>query len=160
MELNSRDFASCARITDGNTEAVCDFLHSRSLMVKAPPSGVVVKEIYYPKWTMRERFDRYRAKVNGDYVGGFGGLCSVVFTNKAACHAFYDALDFYKGPTLGTNFTMACAYTLLAHHGELEWAAEYGVDENLVRMSMGLEEQGALLQRVAYALKAAEEASV
>ena len=27
--------------------------------------------------------------------------------------AFYDALDVYKGPSLGTNYTLACPYTLL-----------------------------------------------
>ncbi len=28
-----------------------------------------------------------------------------------------------KGPGFGTNFTLACPYTLLAHYTELEWAA-------------------------------------
>lgn len=156
MERNSRDFISRARITEGNTEAVCDFLRSHSMMVGAP--SAVIKCVHYPKWTMRERFDRYRALVDGEYVGGFGGLCSVVFTSDAACHAFYDAFDVYKSPTFGTNVTLACAFALLSHYHELEWAAEYGAVENLIRISIGLEERKIVLARVAHALKAAEDA--
>lgn len=156
MERNSRDFVSRARINEENTEALCDFLHSRSTMVGAPSAAI--KDIYYPKWTTRERYDRYRARLDGEYVGGFGGLCSIIFTNDAACHAFYDAFDVYKSPTFGTNVTLACAFSLIAHAQELEWAAEYGAVENLLRISVGLEEREVVLARVAHALKAAEDA--
>ena len=83
-------------------------------------------------------------------------MLSVRFTAPERAVAFYDALDVAKGPSLGTNFTLCCAYTLLAHYKELEWAAEYGVVEDLVRISVGLEERGWLEERVARALKAAE----
>ena len=59
---------------------------------------------------------------------------------------FYDNLAIYKGPSLGTNFTLACPYTILAHHNELEWAKEYGVDRWLIRVSVGLEDPDWLLQ--------------
>ena len=39
---------------------------------------------------------------------------------------------------MGTNFTLACPYTLLAHYTELKWAASYGVESELVRISVGL----------------------
>jgi len=48
------------------------------------------------------------------------------------------------------------AYTLLAHYSELEWAAEYGVVEDLVRISVGLEDEEWLRDRIDKALKAAE----
>jgi len=51
-------------------------------------------------------------------------------------------MPFQKGQSLGTNFTYACPYTILAHYFELEWAAEYGVKEGLVRTSVGVEEMG------------------
>ncbi|KZP30148.1 PLP-dependent transferase [Athelia psychrophila] len=156
MEHNSRDLASRAKVIDSNAEAVCDLLRSRSMMVGVPSSGV--KEVYYPKWTSREQYDGCRAKLNGEYVGGFGGLCSVVFSNEPACRAFYDALDLWKGQTLGTNYTLVMAYTYMALHKEMEWAEKYGAG-NLVRISVGMEAVDGLLQRVAFALKAAEEAT-
>ena len=35
--------------------------------------------------------------------------------------AFFDALEVQKGPSLGTNFTLACPYTVLAHY-MVPWA--------------------------------------
>lgn len=69
---------------------------------------------------------------------------------------FFDTLDVAKGPSLGTNFTLASPYTLLAHYGELEWARGYGVEENLVRISVGLEETAELVGVVRKALEAVE----
>lgn len=54
--------------------------------------------------------------------------------------AVYDSLETAKGPSLGTNFTLCSPYTLLAHYGELEWAAQFGVESDLIRVSVGLEE--------------------
>ena len=45
--------------------------------------------------------------------GGYGGLFSVSLASGLSPTAFYDALDVYKGPSLGTNYTLACPYTLL-----------------------------------------------
>jgi cystathionine gamma-synthase len=57
----------------------------------------------------------------------------------AVIQVFFDALNVFKGPSLGTNFTLACPYTLLAHYTELDWAEGFGVDRRLVRVSVGLE---------------------
>lgn len=59
---------------------------------------------------------------------------------------------------LGTNFTLACPYTILAHYCELDWAAEYGVPINLVRISVGMEDEATILGWVKHALEAAEKA--
>lgn len=58
----------------------------------------------------------------------------------------FDKLETAKGPSLGTNFTLCSPYTLLAHYGELEWAASFGVESDLVRISVGLEETEELVQ--------------
>lgn len=63
----------------------------------------------------------------------------IFYTNDDAIEMF-DALETAKGPSLGTNFTLCCPYTLLAHYGELEWAAQFGVHGHLIRISVGLEE--------------------
>lgn len=79
---------------------------------------------------------------------------SAVFYTDAEVIAFYDNLDTEKGPSLGTNFTLSSPYTLLAHFTELEWAAEYGVEKNLIRFSVGLEDSEELLGKVQRALDA------
>lgn len=58
----------------------------------------------------------------------------------------FDKLETAKGPSLGTNFTLCSPYTLLAHYGELEWAASFGVESDLVRISVGLEETEELVR--------------
>lgn len=91
---------------------------------------------------------------------GYGYLLSLTFYRPQQAVAFYDALDVAKGPSLGTNFTLACAYTLFAHYGEREWAAGFGVEEFLVRVSVGMEEwegeEGGLREKFQRALRAAE----
>ena len=53
---------------------------------------------------------------------------------------FYDSLSVNKGPSLGTNFTLACPYTILAHYTELDFAESFGISRYLIRVSVGLEE--------------------
>ena len=80
---------------------------------------------------------------------------SIRFKKPEAAIAFHDALDVAKGPSLGTNFTLCCAYALFAHYSELEWAAEFGVVEHLVRVSVGIESREELDELVGTALAAA-----
>ncbi|EGO03992.1 hypothetical protein SERLA73DRAFT_119583 [Serpula lacrymans var. lacrymans S7.3] len=162
MERNSRDFKRRVRIIDSNTEAVCDFLRSRSV-AGGYANSPAINEVYYPKWIARENYELCRIKDSSgrpdEKGGGFGGLFSLDFTSDVASRAFFDALPCYKGPSLGTNFTLACPYTVLAHFTELQWASEYGVDEGLVRISVGMEERGVLLRSFEVALNAAESAT-
>ena len=151
MERNSRDFVRRIRVIDENTEAVCDLLQSHC------QAGSAIKRVFYPKWDSRENYDRCRIKgPDGALIGGFGGLFSVTFHSDAASRAFFDSLPINKGPSLGTNFSLACPYTILAHFTELEWAAEYGVEEGLVRVSVGLEGKEDLLGRFKIAIEAAD----
>jgi len=88
---------------------------------------------------------------------GGGSLFSFVLKGgEPEAKAFYDALEVTKGPSLGTNFTLACPYTLLAHYDELEWAAESNVERNLIRVSAGLEEVEDLKARFTRALSAVD----
>ncbi|KAG9124790.1 hypothetical protein FRC07_010221 [Ceratobasidium sp. 392] len=163
MERNSRDFIPRVHTINSNTEALCDFLRSRSLASTTSTSApnTVIKEVYYPKWQTRENYDACR-RLNKDspYPSGFSGLFSVTFTTIDASRAFFDNLDCAKGPSLGTNFTLACPYTILAHYAELDWAEAYGVETGLVRVSVGLEEREELLAKFALALEKAEQTAV
>lgn len=160
MERNSRDFRKRIRVIDNNTEAVCDFLWARSLA--GGYSSGVIKDVFYPKFTTAHHYERCRikgGKETADKGGGFGGLFSVTFTSLAASIAFYDTLSCHKGPSLGTNFTLACPFVVLAHFAELDWAAQYGVEEGLVRVSVGLEDANVLVSSFQVALSAAEAVS-
>jgi cystathionine gamma-synthase len=142
MERNSRDFIGRVDRINTNAEAICDILRDHP----------VVKAIYYPKEPpARPFYDACRLP-----QGGYGGLLSVVFNTKEQSQAFYDAIEIAKGPSLGTNFTLCSPYVLLAHYQELPWAAECGVDPDLVRVSVGLEETEELRETFRKALRAAE----
>ncbi|KAG0640634.1 pyridoxal phosphate-dependent transferase [Tuber brumale] len=140
LERNSRDFVSRIERINRNAEAVAD-------LFKSHPR---IKQVYYPKYSPTKPFyDNCRCP-----GGGYGGLLSVTFYTPQDAIESFDALEICKGPSLGTNFTLASPYTLLAHYGELDWAARYGVEDNLVRVSVGLEETEELLETFRRALEA------
>ncbi len=146
MEENSRDFEDRVLKASKNAEMVVGLLKGSE----------VVREVYYPlEAPTQAGYEEFKRE-----TGGYGYMLSVKLWVPEQAVAFYDALDVAKGPSLGTNFTLCCAYTLLAHYKELEWAAEYGVVGDLVRISVGLEERAWLESRVMKALKAAEAVEV
>ncbi|KAK6213017.1 cystathionine gamma-synthase [Colletotrichum tabaci] len=143
MERNSRDFASRIERINTNSESICDILSAHPL----------VKRVFYPK-VNPTRPNYELCKLPG---GGYGGLLSVTFHKKAQAVAFFDAIETAKGPSLGTNFTLTSPYVLLAHYQELDWAASLGVDPDLIRVSVGLEETDELREIFTQALEAAEK---
>lgn len=145
MERNSRDFSNRVKRINANAETICDILRANPL----------VKTVFYPKFNASK--PNYEACRLPD--GGYGGLLSIVFTKPEHAQVFYNNLDTAKGPSLGSNFTLCSPYVLLAHYQELQWAAQFGVDANLVRVSVGLEEPEELQQLFRKALTAAETAS-
>lgn len=89
-----------------------------------------VQTVYYPK--SEPLYKQVQS-------GGFGGLLSIILHPHMCQRNFYDALDVAKGPSLGTNFTLVCPYTLLAHYHELDFAMTYDVPPNLLRVAVGME---------------------
>lgn len=158
MERNSRDFRPRIATINHNTEVLCDFLRARSKADETAPEGSVLKDVFYPKWSTTDNYVRCRRPTApvGDTTGRFGGLFSLTFVSFDAARAFYDTLRCAKGPSLGTNFTLASPYALLAHYTELPWAAEFGVDGALIRVSVGMESTDVLLKWFEEALVAAE----
>ncbi len=138
LEANSRDFVARVTEMNRNAEVLCEHL-------KAHP---LVKEVYYPRYTMKAAYDEVRRP-----EGGYGSLFSIIFQDEAKhAPAFYDALGVSKGPSLGNNFTLVCPYTLLAHYTELAWAETHGVSRYLIRVSVGLEPVDELIARFDAAL--------
>jgi cystathionine gamma-synthase len=162
MERNSRDFRRRVAKINDNAYALTEYLRSRSLVDDAAATpqakaGRVIKEVYYPRYSSPENYAAMqRFPTTGK--GGFGGLFSLFFTSDEASRAFYDNLHCAKGPSLGTVFTLASPYAILAHYYELEWAKGYGVESNLVRVSVGLEDYEYLEGLFSAAVDAAEAA--
>lgn len=158
MERNSRDYRNRIKRVNDNAYDVCEYLHSRSLADQSTPNnGKVIKSVFYPRYMDTEQYSQAR-RLPSLGKGGYGGLFSVTFTSMEASRAFFDRLGCAKGPSLGTSFTLACPYTILAHYYELDWAASYGVDEGLVRVSVGQEEGGLIMKWMEESVRAAEEA--
>ncbi|PVU92558.1 hypothetical protein BB559_003667 [Furculomyces boomerangus] len=144
MERNSRNFVERSIQINKNAELVVD------LLLDNPH----VERVYYPKTICNENYEKIK---RNSMDSGYGGLLSVLFKSKELAIKFYDNLDCSKGPSLGTNFTLASPYTLLAHYNELEWAAKYGVSAHLIRISVGLESQKDLLSIFKRALESLEK---
>jgi cystathionine gamma-synthase len=131
LERNSRDFISRIARINQNAEALCELILKQD-----------IKALHYPKFgETSENYEAIKAP-----EGGYGGLLSITFETVEEATVFYDALQTCKGPSLGTNFTLSSPYTLLAHFTELPWAETWGVDQALVRISVGLEQTDTLLQ--------------
>lgn len=140
LERNSRDFPQ--RMSSINKGA--------AQLVAYLADHPAIEAVYYPNLDPNQKaiFDRFRLE-----GGGYGGLFSFrVKGGLEAAALVYDTLAISKGPSLGTNFTIACPYTQLAHFLELDKVAELGVSADLVRVSVGLEHPDDLIERFSRAL--------
>lgn len=147
LERNSRDFISRIEKINKTTEYVTEILRSSPL----------VKKVYYPKYSStRPHYEAFRHSNEGSY----GGLFSVTLHSIEDAITFFDAIEIMKGPSLGTNFTLSCPYTLLAHYAEVDWAASFNVPFDLIRVSVGLEDPEDLGKRFQRALDAVKQKQI
>jgi cystathionine gamma-synthase len=131
MERNSRDYATRAAKVNRTTLAMVKFL------VDCP----LISKVYYPTvLELKKYYDEIKTP-----NGGYGGLVSFLFHEPADAVAFFNAMNFHKGPSLGTNFTLACPYSILAHYQELDEIEKWDVDRNLIRVSVGIEDEEEIL---------------
>jgi len=140
LEAQGRGFADRMRRHNENGLWLAERLRSHP----------AIERVWYPRWESSEAYEAVRRP-----AGGWGAL--VTFLPKDAesrSPQIYDRLAVCKGPSLGTVFTLACPFTLLAHYTELEWAELCGVSRYLIRLSVGLEERQDLWQRLEQALAA------
>ncbi|KAI8612150.1 pyridoxal phosphate-dependent transferase [Chytriomyces sp. MP71] len=137
LERNSRNFIARLTAINHTAEKLALFLHQHPK----------VERVHYPLFSDSEIYAAHRRE-----GGGYGGLLSVIMPDGESATKLYDNLNVAKGPSLGTNFTLASPYTILAHFTELEWAESFGVSARLVRVSVGLESEEELLQKFNFAL--------
>ncbi len=139
LEQNSRDFAERMAVAGRNSAGLYHYLSQHPKVAR----------VWHSINEGGAGYELLRRE-------GGSHSCMFSFTLKdpQSAPAFYDALAVCKGPSLGTNFTLVCPYTLLAHYEELDWAESCGVERHLIRVSAGLEPLGDLVSRFERALAA------
>jgi cystathionine gamma-synthase len=147
-------WAGDARVLDARLRGFPERMrhHNRNgeLIARRLRAHPALERVWYPQWEFSEVYEAVRRP-----GGGWGSLVTVL--PKDALHAaprIYDRLALCKGPSLGTVFTLACPFTLLAHYAELDWAEACGVPRHLIRLSVGLEDPEELWRRIETALAA------
>lgn len=158
LERNSRDFVARTIKVNHNTEYLL-----KNVLIPQEGKDKLFKKIFYPSLTSvetKKNYDLIRCKPDNsnDEGSGYGGLFSLTFFDIEKAKIFFNNLKLCKGPSLGTNFTLACPYAVLAHYQELDEVAKYGVEKNLVRVSVGLENKDDLVSTFQYAIDKALEA--
>jgi len=95
--------------------------------------------------------------------GATGGMIS--FTLRGKLDAFYDRLRLPKGPSFGMRTTLICPFMYLAHYdlvttpqGRAELRAN-GLDPDLLRLSVGTEPAGEIIDALGEALGAVDGAA-
>ncbi len=138
LERNSREFIQRMKKINNTTELLCDRLSEHPM----------IKDLYYPKFQTPKNYEKYLRQ-----GGGYSGLFSIVIKNpEVNSEEVFDKLNISKGPSLGTCFSLACPYTILAHYNELNFTDECGISRYLIRVSVGLEEPDDLISRFNSAL--------
>ncbi|QPG75555.1 hypothetical protein FOA43_002910 [Brettanomyces nanus] len=143
LERNSRDFVRRSKEMNSNALAVLKLFEESPLIDK----------IFYPFIAKSRKY--YDALKKPD--GGYGALMSIIFNDPTDAVCFFNSVRLSKGPSLGTNFTLVCPYAILAHYQELDEVEKWGVDRNLVRLSIGMEPQKELIEILEEALDIAKE---
>lgn len=137
-----RTFAERMRQHNANGLLVAEYLHRHP----------AVERVWYPRWTCAEAYEAVRRA-----DGGWGALITFL-PRQAETRAarIYDTLKLCKGPSLGTVFSLACPFTLLAHYTELDWAESCGASRYLIRLSVGLENVHDIMADLEQAFEASE----
>jgi cystathionine gamma-synthase len=149
-------WAEDAAVIDNQARGFADRMrrHNQSglLLAERLRQHPAIERVWYPKWEFSEAYEAVRRP-----DGGWGALVTFLPNNADAnSPRIYDRLEVSKGPSLGTIFTLACPFTLLAHYTELDWAEACGVSRYLIRISVGLEDPEELWRRLDTALRGEE----
>lgn len=140
IPLYSRDAQRLAWEIDGYEKRVKEIAKRSQDLLQLYENSPSIKKVHSIRTDASwEAFCKIRRDATS-----FVGLMSIVFEGDLA--AYYDALPYYKGPSLGTEFTLLMPYVYLAHYDMLlteegiHHLREHGLDPGLLRVSVGLED--------------------
>jgi len=136
LAINIQDYENRMKLVSENTKLLIEYLKKSK----------AVSQIY--SVLHEDSFDNFM-KIS-KHEDALPGLISVVFDKELAF--YYDKLNLPKGPSLGTEFTLAMPYVYLAHY-ELVKTEEgrkqllnSGLYPELLRISVGIEPIEELIQ--------------
>jgi cystathionine gamma-synthase len=152
LEENSRKFLARASIMNRNAQHLVSVMNP---FAGAPSSTLT--HVYYPStcWS-RENYEARMRAPTAEFTPGYGGLFTLDFESVVAAETFFNTLNVHKGPSLGAPVTLAQPYVQTVFMREKKWAASYGLNETIVRISAGLEDQQALGDEFIRALRLAD----
>lgn len=156
---NSHDFFHRSQRLNANAQAMAEFLHKS--MTEQPHVSPVVNVQYPSLLPSKGHYDACKRRSVPDMPDpGYGCLLTVEFESVDTTRAFYDRCGFYPSPHLGGHVTIMFPYNMFMFGKDKEEAARmvgYGIREESVRISAGLEETQDLLDTLQDALEAAME---
>lgn len=154
---NARGFLPRTQILNRNARAVADFLHAEA----SDPASPVARVLYPSLLADRPRYDACRTVPTDELPEpGYGCLLSVDFDSADSARLFYDSCGFYPSPHLGGHVTLMFAYNMFVFGKTPEERAYFrglGVKEESIRISVGLEDVGDLIDTLQDALRAVRE---
>ena len=119
---------------NANTKALIEYLHTKSF----------IKKVHAP--THNETACYYKPLMRNEMA--YGGIISLEFT--LPFQRVYDRLNFAKGPSLGTEFTLLMPYVYLAHYDMISsqqgqaFLEQHQLPIDLLRVSVGCEDINAI----------------
>jgi len=132
LERNSQDFVKRVYRINETALALAEWFRDRQEIKSVFFPGIGNDKLLY------DAIMKPQSQVQGK--PGYGCLMSIVLKDDLDSTKVFDSLATHKGPSLGTDYTLVCPYVLLAHYTELEWAASFGLDSRIIRISVGLED--------------------
>ncbi|WP_072681231.1 PLP-dependent transferase [Arcobacter sp. LA11] len=129
LALEIKDYKTRIKKISSNTKMLVEYFKSCSYIDK----------IYY--CLSEENKENYSQTMIDD--NSYTGVVSVTFNKNI--EEVYDKLNFAKGPSLGTEFTLLMPYTYLAHYDLIvckdgnRFLKEIGLPIDLIRISVGSE---------------------
>ncbi len=130
MAYEIKDYEYRIKKINQNTKELIEFLQTQSY----------IKKIHAP--TINSTSKHYLELSKHDMA--YGGIISLEF--NLPFEKVYNTLDFAKGPSLGTEFTLLMPYVYLAHYDMIisasgkEFLKEHNLPIDLLRVSVGCED--------------------
>lgn len=154
---NSEDYLARSKVLGENAERMAKYLHEQSQDSDSPIDSVLHPAV--PPCSSQE-YNAYLRRPTEAYTPTYPCLLTINFKSLASARAFYEATNFYPGPHLGAHKTLSLCYNTLAFgkKEEVEVHRKYGILEEAVRISVGLEAWEDLRDTLAEGLEAGEAA--
>ena len=142
LTRNIKKFERRMQIINENSLKIAYFLSTHK----------AIKQVYYPGLENNSNHDLMKK-----YLKGGSGLLSFILNESTMENAekFYDNLlpPVLKGPSLGSEKTLLSPYVIMAHYEDSKEELErLGFDFYLMRLSIGIEDVGMIINSLNHAL--------